>query len=174
MLWDLSSEGAGQVYSSWNTAVKLSWNCPRETRSYLLQQVLECNTTTAKTDILSRYPSFFKNLRLSTSKEVAVMANLVSRDIRSTIGCNLRMIQETIGMSVWTTAQSRIKSAIIESQTVTIPENEEWRIPFLNKLLSHRQELSYLGEDTDKIHSFKPNVEKPYTFVKKYLKLKER
>ena len=35
MLWDLSSEGACQcqVYSSWNTAVKLAWNCPRETRS---------------------------------------------------------------------------------------------------------------------------------------------
>ena len=77
------------------------------------------------------------------------MANLVSRDIRSTTGSNLRMIQETIGMSVWTTAQSRIKAAIIESQTAAAPENEEWRIPFQNKLLSHRQELSYLGEDTD-------------------------
>ena len=114
MLWDLASEGACQVYSSWNTAVKLAWNCPRETRSYLLQQVLECNTTSAKTDILSRYTSFFKNLRLSTSKEVAVMANLVSRDVRSTTGSNLRMIQETIGMSVWKCTQSKIKSAIIE------------------------------------------------------------
>ena len=42
------------------------------------------------------------------------MANLVSRDIRSSTGSNLRMIQETIGMSVWTCTQSKIKAAIIE------------------------------------------------------------
>ena len=37
MLWDLSGEKAGQVFSAWDTAVKLTWSCPRWTRTFLLQ-----------------------------------------------------------------------------------------------------------------------------------------
>ena len=36
MLWDLSSEMAGMFYRSWNTCVKLAWNVPRSTHTYLL------------------------------------------------------------------------------------------------------------------------------------------
>ena len=36
MLWDLGGEKAGQVYRSWNTAVKLTWSCPRWTRTFLV------------------------------------------------------------------------------------------------------------------------------------------
>ena len=67
MLWDLSGEGACQVFNAWNMAIKLAWDCPRETRSYLLQQVVTCNTTSARTDILVRYSKSFRNLRRSTS-----------------------------------------------------------------------------------------------------------
>ena len=36
MLWDLGGEKACQVYSAWDTAVKLTWGCPRYTRTFLL------------------------------------------------------------------------------------------------------------------------------------------
>ena len=86
MLWDLTGDGACQVFNAWTTAVKLSWDCPRDTRTYLVQQVLACDQTSARADALTRYGKFFKSLRASTSKEVATMANLVFRDIQTTTG----------------------------------------------------------------------------------------
>ena len=86
MLWDLSGDGACQVFRAWNTAIKLAWDCPRDTRTYLLQQVLSPDMESARTSILVRYATFFKNLSNSTTKEVAMLANLVSIDIRTTTG----------------------------------------------------------------------------------------
>ena len=147
MLWDLGGAGAGQVFNAWNTAIKLAWDCPRDSRSYLVQQVLGCGLSSAKTDILLRYNQFFKSLRVSPSKEVATMANLVSRDVQSTTGANIRMIEELTGLSVWTTGQDRMKAALQDYEKVPVAENDEWRISYLNKLLGYKQQLSYLGEE---------------------------
>ena len=78
MLWDLGSEKASQVFNAWDTAVKLTWSCPRWTRTFLLQQVLACGMSSAKTDILGRYGKFCRGLRTSVCQEVRVMFNLVA------------------------------------------------------------------------------------------------
>ena len=36
MLWDLFGEKAGQIYRSWSTAVKLTWDVPRSTHTFLV------------------------------------------------------------------------------------------------------------------------------------------
>ena len=41
-----------------------------------------------------RYASFFKNLRNSTSKEVAILVNMFSRDIRTTTRSYLRAVEK--------------------------------------------------------------------------------
>ena len=79
------------------------------------------------------------------------MANLVARDLRTTTGANLRMIERTSGHSAWDTGSDKMKDAIGQSETVQVIDNDKWRIPFLNKLLGHRQELSYLGENIETI-----------------------
>ena len=38
--WDLGGDKAKMFFNAWNTHVKLSWNVPRQTRTYLLQHVL--------------------------------------------------------------------------------------------------------------------------------------
>ena len=101
MLWDLSGEKAGQVFNAWTTAVKLAWGVPRATRSYLVQQVLVPGVSSARADILARYGGFYRGLRKSPSCEVAVMANLAGRDIRSTTGRNLAYLQECSGLNPW-------------------------------------------------------------------------
>jgi hypothetical protein len=85
MLWDLTGEGANQVFNSWNIGVRLTWSVPRATRTYLVQQVLTAGLTSAKVDIIARYRNFFHSLRLSPCYEVAVTANIAGRDLRSTI-----------------------------------------------------------------------------------------
>ena len=153
MLWDLTGEGASQVFNAWNTAVKLSWDCPRDTRTYLVQQVLSCDETTARTDLLARYGKFFKSLRSSTSMEVATMANLVSRDIQSTTGKNLRLVEKSSGLSAWEASPVKLKEAIKKKETVTVEDIDLWRIPYLDKLLGRKQEVAYMGEDVEEISS---------------------
>ena len=76
MLWDLAGERARQVFSAWNTAVKLTWDCPRATKTFLLQNTLSCDMSSARTDILGRYPMFFLSLKESACSEVRVLSNL--------------------------------------------------------------------------------------------------
>ena len=149
MLWDLTGEGASQVFNAWNTAIKLTWSCPRETRTYLVQQVLSSGLDSARTDILVRYAKFVRSLRSSTSKEVSMLANLVARDIRTTTGSNLKLIEEASGLCVWTTGQAKLREAVIANEIVIVEEMDKWRIPLLGKLLGQWQEWSYLGEEVE-------------------------
>ena len=147
----MSGEGAAKVFNAWTTAVKLCWDCPRNTRTYLVQQVLACGQSSARTDLLTRYSGFFKSLRTSTSVEVSTMANLVSRDIQTITGGNLRLVEEASGLSAWNTSSEKLKEAIGNLEIVEYDPTDYWRIPFLNKLLGHKQEQSYLGIDTGEI-----------------------
>ena len=142
---------ATQLFNAWNTTVKLSRNCPRDTRTYLVQQVLSCSQSTARTDILTRYSKFFNSLRPSTSKEVATMANIASRDIQTTTGRNLRLVERASGLSAWGAGGDKLKEAIKTLETVQVELVNKWRVPLLDKLLSQRQELVYCGEDTEVI-----------------------
>ena len=155
---NLDGEGAAKVFSAWNTAVRLCWDCPRDTRTYLVQQVLSCGQTSARTDLLARYSKFFTSLRASTSLEVSTMANLVARNIQSTTGRNLAAIGRASGLSPWKSSNCKLKTqclkeAIKKLETVEPEPSDLWRIPFLDRLLGHRQELGYCGEDTDDISS---------------------
>ena len=144
MLWNLAGDGASQVFNSWNTAVKLAWSCPRETRTYLTQEVLYCGLDSARCDIISRYAKFFSSLRKSPSKEIVVLANLVSRNIRSTTGSNLRLVEDASGLSAWDSSPLKVKDATRTKEKAQIQAQDEWRIPYLSKLLGQRQELEYL------------------------------
>ena len=79
MLWNLGGEKASHVYSALVGAIKLKAN-------------LYCGVASAETDILGRYAKFFRGLKTSTSQEVQVLFNLVSRDLQSTTGKNLRLL----------------------------------------------------------------------------------
>ena len=86
MLWDLFGEKAGQIYRSWSTCVKLTWNVPRATHSFLVDNLLAANFYTVKQQLLSRFVNFLKMLMKSTSPEVTTVANMVARCARSTTG----------------------------------------------------------------------------------------
>ena len=101
----------------------------------------------ARTDILVRYGKFLTSLKNSPSKEVAMMANLVSRDVRTTTGANLKLIQEASGLPIWGTSQEKLREALRVEEAVMVLKCDKWRVPYLSKLLEHCQELYYRGED---------------------------
>ena len=151
MLWDLSGEKAGQVFNAWTTAVKLAWGVPRATRSYLVQQVLTPGVSSARADILARFAGFFRALRKSPSSEVSVMANLVGRDLRSTTGRNLAYLQDCSGLDPWVFGSDRLKVEVTKKEAVDVPAVDEWRIPYLRKLLEQKQMLHYMGDKESEV-----------------------
>ena len=143
MLWDLGGEAAGQVYRSWSTAVKLAWEVPRGTRTFLLQQVLASGLTSARVDILARFPAFFRGLVSSPSQEVSVMAYLVGQDLRSVTGQNLRYIEECIGSDPVLCPTSKLKEQLYNLEMIVTPDQDSWRVAYLSNLLQQRQVAKY-------------------------------
>ena len=147
MLWDLGGEKASQVYNSWDTAVKLAWGCPRWTRTFLLQEVLTGGDTSARTDILSRYGKFVKGLKSSVSQEVRILFNLVSRDIQSTTGRNLKYLAAQSGTDPWIVGPGELKAALHQNQKVDVLPQDRWRVEYLKSLLRRLVEVKSMQEN---------------------------
>lgn len=99
-----------------------------------------------------RYIKFFKTLLNSKSPEVALVANLVSHDVQSTTGNNLARMKQETGLNPWTATPSMVKTALINNE-VSVPEEENWRLPLLEKLLLQRHEMEYQLQDVKEIQS---------------------
>ena len=148
-LWDLSGDKAKQVFTAWNTTVKLVWGCPPQTRTYFMQQLLCCGFTSARVDILSRFVKFFHGLRSSASHEVQVLSRLLARDRQSVTGKNLLLVQELSGMNPWTATPGRLKAALQAEEVVDVPALDRWRLSYLSSLLRQRGEAHYLALEDD-------------------------
>ena len=138
MLWELQSNPVEQMFKCWNTCVKLSWEVPRSTFTYLVEGYFAKDETSFRNQILSRYPAFHRKLLLSPSKEVRILSRIVANDPRSTTCLNLRYIRDITKqdkaefLSSW-----RIREALPARQ---VPEGELWRIGLMTTLLSMRNE----------------------------------
>ena len=148
MLWSLSSTSAEQFFKSWNTCVKLVHDIPRSTFTYLVEGYFAKNHVTLRNQVLSRYPGFFQGLLKSPSKEVKLLANVVSRDPRSNTFQNLKYVKTLSGLSPWDYSSTRIK---LELPVQNVPESEGWRIGLLTNLLKMREEKNMLVENTTRI-----------------------
>ena len=141
MLWDLYSDAAGQYFRCWNTCVKLAWNVPRSTCQ------LAAGFVAIRTKLLCSYVKFFQSLLKSKSPEVALVANLAARDLGSTTGINLAKIEKETGLNPWIASSNEVKIALEQSE-VTVPKEDTWRLPLLEKLLLQRNEMEVQVEDT--------------------------
>ena len=148
-LWDLGGMKAKQVYSAWNTTVKLVWYCPPWTRTFFLQQLLSCGQTSAKVDILTRYVNFFHSLRSSACHEVQILSRYLARDVQSVTGRNLRLIHDLSLLNPWTAKLGHIRQALILSELVEVPDMDRWRLPYLCSLLTKRREMRTLALENE-------------------------
>jgi hypothetical protein len=151
-LWDLGGPMAGQVYTAWDTCVRLAWSVPRATRGYLVHHVLSEGMTSARVDILSKFVGFFKGLRFSPSPEVSFMAYMVGRDLRTVLGRNLQLIEEESGLNPSVEDPRKLK-AVLYSFKDDIPVRDAWCLKYLGLLLEQRQEAHYCGlvEEEDRL-----------------------
>ena len=97
--------------------------------------------SSARVDILARYGTFF-------SYEVVVLANIVGRDVRSTTGSNLKLLEKSSGLNPWIYSSARLKMELIENEKVEVPNQDSWRVSYLCKLIEQKQNFHYLGEQS--------------------------
>ena len=101
-----------------------------------------------RNQVLSRYPSFFQKLLSSPSKEVRLLANIVSRDLHSVTAKNLKYISDITKLSPWDFSSARIKQELPEQN---VPEKQTWRIGLLGTLVAMRKTKAVCVEDSKMI-----------------------
>ena len=149
MIWDLGSNASEQLFKSWNTAVKLLYEVPRSTFTYLVEGHLAAGHTSLRNQIISRYPGFFRKLLYSPSKEVRVLARIVSVDPRSSSFSNLKYMEKLTGLI---RPQFCSAAKVLESLPVKkVPESERWRLGLLDNLLKMKSERYQRVEDSKRI-----------------------
>ena len=101
-----------------------------------------------KSSLMSRFQNFFLLLLESHSHEVKIMARLTSRDLRSSLGSNLRLIAETSNCDPWEVSNAELKYCLREGTRVSVPREDQWRIQYLAKLLNDRLEAYYTSNNS--------------------------
>ena len=100
--------------------------------------------------MMSRYVKFFKSLRESPSVEVSVLVHIVARDVRTTTGRNLQHVQEMTGLDPWSCLGSQVRK-VLDLKLAEMPQQDEWRLQYLGKLLEQRGQKYYQMEDTSEL-----------------------
>ena len=96
---------------------------------------------------MTRFLKFFHGLLQSESVEIQVLSRLAARDVRTSLGSNLRAARDESGLDPWVYGGQRMKEALLEHNRDHALEIDKWRIPFLSKLLQQRMILYYNGAE---------------------------
>ena len=142
--WDLGSQEVTQFYGVWRLNVLLTHNLPRATHRYFLP-MLAPGAVSAKAEIMSRFVTFFRSLRWAPSHEIRTAALLADRDMRSTLGRNISLVEEETGQDAWTVSSKLVRAVMMEKETVTPTPRDEWRLPYLTRLMEERELLKTEG-----------------------------
>ena len=84
-----------------------------------------------------------KNLIMSPSKEVRVMANMVINDVRTITGRNVRLLKKLTNLDIMDVSKEKLKVELKEREL--IPKDEEWIEDEIKDMLALRLELKYKG-----------------------------
>ena len=95
VLWDLSSSAAQQLYTSWNTLIRIIWNLPNTSHRYFIEEVSDSKHI--KTILSQRCLTFFHSLVNSKKKCLSELAKKMIMDQGSKSGKNLHYISENSG-----------------------------------------------------------------------------
>ena len=100
MLWQLQSSSAASYFKAYSSCVRRVYGLPLNTFTYLVEGHLASHQPPLRNMVLARYPRFYQQLLTSASSEVAIVAEVVSRDARSTTAGNLAFIGSQTGLDV--------------------------------------------------------------------------
>ena len=125
-------------FRAWKTGIKISWNIPRTTHSYFVQEVLTTGVQSLEQRIFRNTAGFFQSLIDCPSPEVAVLARISARDIRSSLGKNLQRICELTQLDPWSATKTELHAALERGLHIETPKADTWRPRCLANLLAEK------------------------------------
>ena len=127
-LWNLSSNTCERLYKSWNVAVRVCFNVPPNTHRYLVEPL--SGMPHAKSMLCTRLLKFTEQLSKSRKPVVNLLAMLSTGDRRTILGKNLGRMRMDIGG-----LHPSYHNVRKYMKYFAVPEEEMWRIHFLEELL---------------------------------------
>ena len=106
-LWDLFSDDATKLWSTWNKLIKHTFDLPHPTHRYITNMI--AGESHLKIKLLSRFPKFYNMLASSTKLEVRNLLHLQEHDNRSSFGRNCLNLQQMTGEAKVSSATVRHK-----------------------------------------------------------------
>lgn len=146
MLWDLGSPTSEQYFKCWNTCVKLAYDVPRNTYTYIVEGFLAADMTSLRNQVISRYSGFYRKLLSSPSREIRALVKIVANDPRSTTCKNLRFLRSKTGLNqpeLYSSAKIKVALPV-----QSVPESDKWRLGLLTSLFKLRTEKYLRVEDS--------------------------
>ena len=148
MLWQLQSSSTASYFKAYSSCVRRVYGLPLNTFSYLVEGHLASHQPPLRNMVLVRYPRFYQRLLTSASSEVAIVAEVVAKDARSTTAGNLAFLGSETGLEVKEADRLEVRSML---PVKGVPENESWRLGLLDRLLRERSELLRQGADATRV-----------------------
>ena len=74
----------------------------------------------------------------SPSAEVAVLAGIAARDVRSSLGKNLTRIKDLTHLDLWTATKAQLQSGLEQALQIPVPASDQQRPGLLVKMLAEK------------------------------------
>ena len=134
-IWDLFSRDCDKLYKSFNVAIRIGYDLPRNSHRYFIEEVI--NFPHPKVMLCSRFVKFYKTVTNCNKLSVRLLSNLGKDDVRTVFGRNLQNIA-----SECNTERNFLTPALVkhEMKYFPVPPEQSWRIPLLQNLLAVRAE----------------------------------
>ena len=146
MLARLDSPAAVQLMNCWGITVKDVWGVPRATHR-VYARWLSGPHSSFREDLLARWVKFYQSLFTSPSPELAVIARVAARDLRSTTGANNRLIHDATGLDARTATSQQVRSEL-RAREEAMTDGEEAVALELTSLLEDRALMEQQDMDT--------------------------
>ena len=94
------------------TGHMMALDVQRHCRTFLVQTVLAPHGASLRASLLSRSVGFFRGLLASPSQEVADVALLAARHLRSSLGSNLDLVRDPTRLNPWKPGWAEFRAAL--------------------------------------------------------------
>ena len=116
--------------NTWNVAVRLMLDIPRESHKYLIEPLSQ--TTHIKIVLVKRFLTFLEQIRKSNKSASKFLLDSIFQDTGSTTGSNLRNI-------LLNTDKTHVRELCPQDafnfKYHQIPQEEQWRLPFIQDII---------------------------------------
>ena len=129
-LWDLFCREAIMMENTWNVAVRLMLDIPRESHKYLIEPLSK--TTHIKIQLVKRFLTFLEQIKKSNKSASKFLLDSIIQDTGSTTGSNLRNILLNTDK---TDVRELCPQDAFKFKYHQIPQEERWRLPFIQDII---------------------------------------